>query len=154
MKALSVKQPWAFLIGGGEKTIELRSWSTDYRGQILICSSKSEKDAWAVVDGRYHQLPAGVMMCVADLVDVRQIEDTADNQDAAFVDSIESGVYGWFLENIRHCCLKPVNGKLRLFDIDENEIEFVGENYDFFADAVQFATGKQPTEKSIVLNYD
>lgn len=152
MKALSVKQPWAFLIGGSEKTVELRSWQTDYRGKILICASKSEKDSWALVDGEYHQLPAGVMMCVADLVDVKKIENTPEMQNAAFVDDIENGVYGWFLENIQHCRLKPVSGRLRLFDVDDAEIEIT--NDDFFSQAIHFSTGLQPTEKSIVLNYD
>ncbi|HFC8533055.1 TPA: ASCH domain-containing protein [Neisseria lactamica] len=49
MKALSVRQPYAFLIGNCEKSIELRSWKTDYRGDLLICASKSEKDAWVIL---------------------------------------------------------------------------------------------------------
>ena len=40
MKALSVKQPWANMIAEGEKTIETRTWSTDYRGEILIVSAR------------------------------------------------------------------------------------------------------------------
>lgn len=40
MKALNVKQPWAWLIASGKKTIETRTWSTKYRGPILIVSSK------------------------------------------------------------------------------------------------------------------
>ena len=34
MKALSVKQPFAFLIGNCEKSIELRSWKTDYKAVL------------------------------------------------------------------------------------------------------------------------
>jgi hypothetical protein len=34
--ALSVRQPWSELIISGRKTIEIRSWSTDYRGLIWI----------------------------------------------------------------------------------------------------------------------
>lgn len=30
MKALPVKQPWANMIATGEKTIETRTWPTDY----------------------------------------------------------------------------------------------------------------------------
>ena len=36
MKALSLWQPWASLIALGVKTIETRSWSTTYRGPLLI----------------------------------------------------------------------------------------------------------------------
>lgn len=39
MQALTVKQPWASLVAYGEKTIEYRSWATDYRGPLLICAA-------------------------------------------------------------------------------------------------------------------
>jgi hypothetical protein len=40
MKTLSLTQPWATLMALGEKHIETRSWSTNYRGQLLIHASK------------------------------------------------------------------------------------------------------------------
>jgi hypothetical protein len=39
VKGLSVKQPWAGFIADGRKTIETRTWKTDYRGPLLICAS-------------------------------------------------------------------------------------------------------------------
>lgn len=40
MKAISIKQPWAYLIASGIKDIENRTWKTSYRGKVLIhCSS-------------------------------------------------------------------------------------------------------------------
>lgn len=36
MKALSVRQPWAWLIVNGHKDIENRDWKTHVRGQVLI----------------------------------------------------------------------------------------------------------------------
>ena len=36
MKAISIKQPWAYLIAAGVKDIENRSWKTNYRGTVLI----------------------------------------------------------------------------------------------------------------------
>jgi hypothetical protein len=39
MKALSLHQPWASLIGLGVKTIETRSWSTKYRGPLAVHAS-------------------------------------------------------------------------------------------------------------------
>lgn len=51
MKALSIKQPWAWLIVRGLKDIENRQWLTNYRGDILIHASKTYDDrfdtAWA-----------------------------------------------------------------------------------------------------------
>jgi hypothetical protein len=36
MKALSIKQPWAWLIVMGHKNIENRDWPTDYRGRVYV----------------------------------------------------------------------------------------------------------------------
>lgn len=36
MRALSVTQPWAWLIIHGGKTVENRGWNTRYRGRVLI----------------------------------------------------------------------------------------------------------------------
>ena len=44
---LSVQQPFADLICGGIKTVENRTWNTDYRGSILIHASTSVKPAKA-----------------------------------------------------------------------------------------------------------
>jgi hypothetical protein len=39
-KCLSLKQPFAELLVSGRKTIELRTWKTDFRGDFLIHASK------------------------------------------------------------------------------------------------------------------
>jgi hypothetical protein len=36
MKALSIRQPWAWLIVNGHKPVENRSWPTKYTGKLLI----------------------------------------------------------------------------------------------------------------------
>ena len=38
--ALSVNQPWAYLLAIGQKCYETRSWKTEYRGPVLIHASK------------------------------------------------------------------------------------------------------------------
>ena len=75
MKCLSVRQPWASMIARGEKTIEVRTWSTHYRGPLVICVSKSP---------RISDLPVGVALVVVDLIDVRPI--TQDDTVAACCD--------------------------------------------------------------------
>ncbi len=40
MKALTVRQPWAWAIIHAGKNIENRSWRTDYRGPLLIHAGK------------------------------------------------------------------------------------------------------------------
>ena len=41
MKAISIRQPWAWLIVNGHKDIENRTWKTKFRGKILIHASKT-----------------------------------------------------------------------------------------------------------------
>jgi hypothetical protein len=36
MKALSIRQPWAWLIVHGHKDVENRTWATNYRGPLLV----------------------------------------------------------------------------------------------------------------------
>jgi len=40
MKALSLQQPWAWLMVNGIKDIENRSWPTHRRGRVLVHASK------------------------------------------------------------------------------------------------------------------
>ncbi len=51
-RCLSVRQPWASLIVLGIKKVENRSWTTDYRGRLLIhASARLEVRNWSdVVD--------------------------------------------------------------------------------------------------------
>lgn len=39
MKALSMRQPWAWLVVKGIKSMEMRTWGTRYRGSLLIHAS-------------------------------------------------------------------------------------------------------------------
>lgn len=53
MKAISIRQPWAWLIVNGFKDIENRSWDTKYRGAVLIHASAAKPsmdDHRAIID--------------------------------------------------------------------------------------------------------
>lgn len=45
MRALSIRQPWAFAIVMGFKLVENRTWQTDVRGRILVHAGKAEEIA-------------------------------------------------------------------------------------------------------------
>lgn len=109
MKALSVKQPWANMIASGEKTIELRIWETDYRGPLLICSSK-----------RPYIEPAGCAIAIVDLVDCRRATK-ADEEKACSI--IWTTDYAWVLDNVRRIIPFKVKGELNLFDVHYEEQE-------------------------------
>ena len=105
MKALSVKQPWASMIASGVKTIETRTWYTEYRGPLLICSSKQPTG----------QGPTGKALCVVDLVDCRRMR-SGDQAAAGCV--VYEGAYSWVLANVRLVEPFPVKGMLGLFDVE------------------------------------
>ena len=104
MKALSIKQPWASMIAQGDKTIETRSWGTEYRGELLIVSAKSPKIE-----------PAGFALAIVHLVDCRLMTER---------DEIEAccrwlpRTYAWLLDDIRKIEPFPVRGQLGLFNIE------------------------------------
>ena len=103
-KALSIKQPWANLIAVGQKTIETRRWATDYRGPLLIVSSKTPALP-----------PAGFALALADLVDCRRM--TIDDEHAARC-SVYEGAYAWLLTNVRPIQPVAVTGQLGIYDLD------------------------------------
>jgi hypothetical protein len=104
MKALSVKQPWANLLASGQKTIETRLWPTDYRGPILIVSSKTPN---------IH--PAGFAVAIAELVDCRPM---TPSDEAAACCAHYPGAFSWVLRNIQKIDIFPVRGKLGIYDVD------------------------------------
>lgn len=53
MKALSIRQPWAWLIANGYKPVENRTWNTHFRGQFLIhAAQKFDRDGfmWVIAN--------------------------------------------------------------------------------------------------------
>jgi hypothetical protein len=117
MKALSVKQPWAALIGSGQKTIETRTWATRYRGPILICASKTcDMDAFMALEcdlADAGQFLTGVTICTADLVDCRPM--TADDAAAACCE-VYPGAFAWVLSNIKPVAPVAIQGQLGIFE--------------------------------------
>lgn len=103
MKTLSVKYPWCDKIATGEKTIEVRSWKTDYRGPLLIASSKLPK--WEL---------SGKAVCIVDLVDVRPIRE-ADHKSTCLEWANESD-YSWVLSNPRPALPIIIKGKLSIYE--------------------------------------
>lgn len=110
MKALSVRQPYAWFIESGEKDVEYRTWKTDYRGDLLICASTNREPGIVEefgVEGM-KQCPTGVAVCVATLADIQPTE----------------GIWGWILKNPRPVEYFPVKGKLHLFEVDDGLIRY------------------------------
>lgn len=111
MRALSIKQPWASLIMSGRKTLEVRSWSTPYRGPVIVCASAQpdRERGRALLTG---QEPLAVALGLVQLVDVRA--GRAADVTSAFVDP--RGFLCWELaEPVPASRLVAVKGKLGLW---------------------------------------
>jgi len=112
MKALSIHPIYAMCIVTGQKTVECRSWTTNYRGDILICSTaKKEKGT----------IP-GHALGVVTLKDVVPFQKK--HLKGAMMNNYYEGDYAWVLTNPRVIKPFPVKGKQSLWTC-EHEIEFL-----------------------------
>ena len=131
MPALSLYQPWASLIVYGHKRIETRSWSTTYRGTLLIHASKTKRWIpdlprllhYAGLPDALMDLPSpcGAVLGSVEVVDCLQTEELSESdvgtQERRLGD-YRPGRYGWVL---RHPVVfpKPVSckGMLGLWEV-------------------------------------
>ena len=121
MKVLSLTEPYATIIKEGKKTIETRSWKTNYRGKLYIHASSTKiskeyrenKDLMNLVD--INNLNYGYIICSCELVDCIEMTDDfiekvkLDNEE--YISGIYArGRYAWILKNIE-ILDKPITAK-------------------------------------------
>ena len=128
MKVLTIKQPYASLIMAGIKKYEFRTWKTNYRGEVLIHSSKT-LDKKAMKEFNYDlDYPLGCIIGKVDITDVIKVDDDFRKvleKENSFIynhvinDKSFDG-YAFKLENLE--LLNPIyiNGKLGLWNYDIN----------------------------------
>jgi len=150
-KALSVKQPYADLLTRvayrdemgefhAEKTIEVRSRNTNYRGDLLICSSARPVDPLGL-----HL--AGVTCGFVELYDVKAVEDfTAEDWAATCIpekDRPKTG-FGWMMRNPRRVVEMPIKGQLGFYDIvvPKDDITIYPQHLAFGADGFKLLQRK------------
>ncbi len=115
MKALTIWQPWAILIAIGAKKIETRSWSTRYRGPLVIHAAKTRRGINSVYDGWIWQmlydagyenelaLPLGCVVATCNLVTVEPVTSlfASDLQENEIeLGDYTPGQFAWMLEDI------------------------------------------------------
>lgn len=117
MKVLTIKEPWASLILSGKKTIETRTWKTDYRGKVLLHASNNPKSEIS-----------GCIFAVAEIIGCMPM--VKDDEKFACC-SIYPKAQSWFLDNVRPTELKKIKGKLGLWNLN-CELRQKGELYCLF----------------------
>ena len=133
MKALSIRQPWAWAIIHAGKDIENRSWPTRFRGRFMVHASQgmTRGEYENCLDHCHHvsqanpfpagltmpafdELPRGGIIGSIDLVDC--VAGTIFNSNPWFF-----GPYGFRLANPEPLPFTPLKGKLGFFDAEMPE---------------------------------
>lgn len=119
-RCLAVRQPYAWAICAGAKDVENRSWTTDYRGDVVIVASSTAAEIKAAqstakpvrLDASH--LATGAAIGIATLTDIVPLGRDLESNPWAF------GPYCWKFANA--CFFEqpiPCKGKLRLYSADD-----------------------------------
>src|SRR6266568_5823940 len=122
MKALSIQQPWSWLIVNGYKDIEYREWSTLYRGFLLIHAGKQidKHINWSrfILEGI--TMPATSEYELGGIVGYATLKEVVTKSDSPWF----RGKYGFVLTQRHPVDFIPLRGQLNLFDVP-TEIEAI-----------------------------
>jgi hypothetical protein len=98
VKILSIRQPWASLITHGLKDVENRTWSTKYRGLVLIHASQNEDKISSDELQRRFGVNAPKLRPTGGVIGVVDIVDCVDHHDSKWFDGDR---FGFVLKNPR-----------------------------------------------------
>lgn len=123
MKVLSIKEPWASLIINGYKEYEFRTWKTNYRGKILIHTSKNiEKENIKRFQKMNLKYKLGCIIGEAEIVDCVPLTEEFENSlvkenKLVYGGAKDRGGYAWKLKNIKKLDTPiEINGHLGLWN--------------------------------------
>lgn len=128
IKTLTVRVPWSWLIVNGHKPIENRSWSTRYRGSLLIQSAAGYGSIAELDDlCLWVEQETGIMLpdtfdlgCTAGLV---TLADVRTDQVGKVPFWPEPDMYHWILTNPIPLPSIPMRGKLGIWDFNYMSLE-------------------------------
>ena len=127
MKAISIRQPWAWMILHAGKDIENRDWYTGYRGRVLVHAPKGMtqeewSDAWDFAQGS----GATARKPMEANITMSNIERGGIVGSVEIVDCVQAhpsrwfvGRYGFVLRNPIALQFRPFAGKLGFFDVPD-----------------------------------
>jgi len=121
MKCLSVCQPFANLILEGKKTIELRKWNTEFRGEFLVhAPRKILTDDCKRLEIKTN-LITGAIIGKVELVSVKKYENeleiNLDSKKHLASNYATENKYGFILEKPKQLKVPiPYNGQLNFFE--------------------------------------
>ena len=123
MRALSIRQPWAWLVVTGNKDIENRTWQTSFRGRIFVHASQ-RMVAGDYPDQRRHVAAAGIIipaeLARGALVGEVTITGCLSASDSPWF----CGPYGFTMQDpVAYDAPIPYRGQLGFFPVDERALK-------------------------------
>ena len=119
--ALSIRQPWVELILTGRKTIEVRTWPTQHRGELWLHAGKrADADALVKFGLENVDLVFGALVGTCELYDCVEFSD--DNWNDWRSKHLNDGslgkpLYAWLLRNPKRVRPRAFKGRLGLMRI-------------------------------------
>ncbi len=127
MKALSIRQPWAWLIIHCGKDIENRTWATKLRGRVLVHAAKglTRDEYYDAVD---FMVDRGVSRLPYDLPFIKQFERGGIIGSVEIIDCVTQSDSPWFtgpngfvLRDPQPLPFVPTKGRLGFFEFEAQE---------------------------------
>jgi hypothetical protein len=119
-KAITIKQPWAWLIIHGSKDVENRNWPTSYVGKLFIHASRTFDQAGFEHVQRsglwcFHNSETFLKGGIIGIVDIFGCTDCDDSE-------WFEGPYGFLLANAKIVKFTPCRGQLGIWDIHHPDV--------------------------------
>lgn len=132
MRILTLHEPFATLISNKVKTIETRSWKTNYRGEIYIHAGQKKpaydykSDEFKKIADKYTFSP-GVVLCKCNLIDCIEMTDEyiekikREDHINYICGEYSIGRYAWILADIKPIKRFYVKGHLGICHYNEGD---------------------------------
>ena len=128
MKCLSISQPFADLIVSGKKSIELRNWNTNFRGEFLVHAPlkiRLEDSKRLKIKKKF---VTGAIIGKAQLYDVKKyksIKEIKSDQKFHFASKkFQNKTFGFILKDAKPFRIPiPLKGQLGFFEVNIPKIK-------------------------------
>jgi hypothetical protein len=119
-KAITIKQPWAWLIIHGDKDIENRKWYTDHVGKVFIHASQSfDQDGFEYVQRKgLWQFNNSERFYKGGIVGIVELSGCTKFDPSEWFE----GPYGFLLANPKPVKFTPCRGQLGIWDINHPDV--------------------------------
>lgn len=115
LRALSIRQPWAWLVANGHKDIENRCWPTTFRGRFLIHAGRrwgaDEKLDLYGLRAECPEIQIPDALDLGGIVGVAEIVDCVTEHPSRWF----GGEFGFVIANARPLPFTPCHGLLNFF---------------------------------------